>query len=187
MVIPLIRQQLTFKLHGAPVEVHPDVDEYYPQMRTISRPHSLIAAKFKPQPGRPVPAGLSCALELKGATLSVEGYYGQGEDAMPRELHFGYVASLDRLRYYGRVTLEKVANRLLWSVPLDSRKVEVEALVSVLGGTERRLYTFEAPADRDSIDLRIIHGEPEVPMLFRGDSISSWIPIASRSGFRDVL
>jgi hypothetical protein len=169
-VIPLLRQQLDFVLPDGQVTIAPEVEDHYPHMARISGRHTKIARVFKPSPGGVIPNGLSCAFQMKGGNLKVERYFGPVHS--PRPLDFAYVFPiLGKLHYFKRQHFDKVANKLVWSVPLPlgERSVKINASVKLNGQTEHREYIFDVPRDKGVINLRIMHGEAEVPFLFRED------------------
>jgi hypothetical protein len=171
-VIVLVNRVLDFRLEDRPVTLCEDI-QYFPRMATISPLHVEVARRFHPvERGNlgngDVSRDLSAAFKIKGGHLGVAGYFG--EVGAPKMLDFGYVISgTNGLEYEGKTTLEKVANKLLWKVPLVDKKASVSIVSAPFAEGITYTYELEAPRGENSIEVEIINAEADIPLLFLQD------------------
>jgi hypothetical protein len=136
-------------------------------MAEISKPHEYVDPRLKPGAKDFRADDLSAALQMTTGTLKVEGYF----EGKPPEVQFSTVTAGPQnnpIVYGPQLWSKKIANRLLWEVPLDPGQRSVTLRITDWEG-KRAQYVFKAPHDRNEIEITIAHTEVEVPLFFLKD------------------
>jgi hypothetical protein len=151
------------------LSIDDDVILYVPDMKTIRPRHAWADKRFDPGNQGFDSKGLSSAIRMNTGCLSVGSFFDEPDR---RKLDFARVVvdSSGKVSFKKRVWNKPVVNHLIWTVPLAAKidKLVITAKPLDKKGKDKELV-LRVPQNRKSIDVAILHSEPELPALFIED------------------
>lgn len=165
----LLGCRLDFGFSDKKLKINSDVKKFFPQMKEIEPYHAWADRHYDPEGSAFKHKEISSALRLNAGVLSVGSFFDQ---AKMSKVKFAYVVvdADGSVKFEDPVWNRPVANHLIWTVPLEAgvKKVEIK-FNSLVSDESLGVLSLRVPQNRNSIEVAILHSEPELPALFVED------------------